>query len=420
MPHSEEKPLPAVGVYWIDEADYPAVRKILADGDTMPLAWAEWRKMAVEMETGLKAYGHPVMRVRIDPATFPIWCAAHTTTTGRQGRKTFVAAAVKERYGDQEQAGPMAPLPVICYIVTFTELDSKTRDFRMRRTALGLAAFASLLACAHAADAPLAVVAAENFYGDVARQIGGDRVAVVSLMNNPDQDPHLFETTPGTVRKITEAQIVIANGADYDSWMDKLIGAAPRPGRVVIDVAKLVGRKAGDNPHLWYEPATMPAAAKAMAEAFGAADAAHKPDYDARLKTFLASLKPLNDKIAAIRAKFAGAPVTASEPVFGYMADALGLKMRNERFQLSIMNDTEPAARDVAAFEQDLKDRKVRVMFFNKQASDKAVERLVNLARKSRIPVVGVTETAPPGQSYQDWMLGELNDTEKALAGPSS
>ena len=289
-------------------------------------------------------------------------------------------------------------------------------------TALAFAAILTLSAApaTRAADAPLAVVAAENFYGDVARQIGGDRVAVVSLMNNPDQDPHLFETTPGTVRKIADAQIVIANGADYDPWMDKLIGVAPRPGRVVIDVARLVGKKAGDNPHLWYEPATMPAAAKAMAEAFGAADPAHKADYDARLKTFVASLKPLNDKIAAIRAKFAGASVTASEPVFGYMATALGLKMRNERFQLTIMNDTEPAARDVAAFEQDLKDHKVRVMFFNKQASDKAVERLVNLARKSRIPVVGVTETAPAGLNYQDWMLGELNDTEKALAGPSS
>ena len=289
-------------------------------------------------------------------------------------------------------------------------------------TALAFAAILTLSAATatRAADAPLAVVAAENFYGDVARQIGGDRVAVVSLMNNPDQDPHLFETTPGTVRQIADAQIVIANGADYDPWMDKLIGVAPRPGRVVIDVARLVGKKAGDNPHLWYEPATMPAAAKAMAEAFGAADPAHKADYDARLKTFVDSLKPLNDKIAAIRAKFAGASVTASEPVFGYMATSLGLKMRNERFQLSIMNDTEPAARDVAAFEQDLKDHKVRVMFFNKQASDKAVERLVNLARKSRIPVVGVTETAPAGLNYQDWMLGELNDTEKALAGPSS
>ncbi|HTQ83133.1 MAG TPA: zinc ABC transporter substrate-binding protein [Pseudolabrys sp.] len=271
-----------------------------------------------------------------------------------------------------------------------------------------------------AADSPIAVVAAENFYGDVAKQIGGDQVTVVSLMNNPDQDPHLFETTPGTVRQIADAQIVIANGADYDPWMEKLVNAAPHPGRVLIDVAKLVGKKSGDNPHLWYEPSTMPAAAKALADAFSKADPAHAGDYAARLAAFTASLKPMNDKIAAIRAKFAGASVTASEPVFGYMASALGLKMRNEKFQLSIMNDTEPSARDVAAFEQDLKGHKVKVMFFNKQASNKAVERLVSLARKSRIPVVGVTETTPPGLGYQDWMLGELYDTERALAGPSS
>ena len=239
-------------------------------------------------------------------------------------------------------------------------------------------------------------------------------------MSNPDQDPHLFETTPGMVRQIADAQIVIDNGADYDPWMAKLISASPHPGRVVINVAELVGKKAGDNPHLWYDPSTMPAAAKALAEAFGKADPAHQADYEARLTTFTASLKPINDKIAAIRGKFAGAAVTASEPVFGYMASALGLTMRNEKFQLSIMNDTEPTAHDVAAFEHDLKDHKVRVMFFNKQASDKAVERLVNLARKSRIPVVGITETAPAGLSYQNWMLTQLNDTEKALAGPSS
>lgn len=288
------------------------------------------------------------------------------------------------------------------------------------KTIAALAVLLTVTAGARAADTPIAVVAAENFYGDVAKQIGGDQVAVVSLMNNPDQDPHLFETTPGTVRQIADAQIVIANGADYDPWMEKLVNAAPHPGRVLIDVAKLVGKKSGDNPHLWYEPSTMPAAAKALADAFSKADPAHAGDYAARLAAFTASLKPMNDKIAAIRAKFAGASVTASEPVFGYMANALGLKMRNEKFQLSIMNDTEPSARDVAAFEQDLKGHKVKVMFFNKQASDKAVERLVSLARKSRIPVVGVTETAPPGLSYQDWMLGELNDTERALAGPSS
>ena len=292
------------------------------------------------------------------------------------------------------------------------------------KTTAGLA-LALLLALApvpgaRAADGKLAVVAAENFYGDIARQIGGDRVAVVSIMNNPDQDPHLFETTPGIVRQIAGAQIAIVNGANYDPWMEKLLSAAPQPNRKVIIAADLMHRQAGDNPHFWYDPATMPAVAKAITAALGAADAAHANDYAARLKNFLGSLKPLNDKIAAIRGKYAGTAVTASEPVFGPMAGALGLKMRNERFQLSIMNDTEPSARDVAAFEQDLKDHQVRVMFYNKQASSKVVQHLVALARAANIPVVGVTETMPPGLSYQDWMLGELNDTDKALAGPSS
>jgi hypothetical protein len=102
MTDSDDNPLPAVGVFWIEEADYPAALAMFDDGDTFPPTWAEWLKMAQEMEKGLKAYGHPVMRVRIDPATFPAWCAAHGTTPGRQGRKAFVAAAVKERYGEQD------------------------------------------------------------------------------------------------------------------------------------------------------------------------------------------------------------------------------------------------------------------------------------------------------------------------------
>jgi zinc/manganese transport system substrate-binding protein len=275
------------------------------------------------------------------------------------------------------------------------------------------------LADTRAADGKIALVAAENFYGGVAQQIGGDRVSVTSILNNPDQDPHLFETSPAIVRQIAAAQIVVYNGADYDPWMEKLLKVTPRPGRVAIIAADLVHKKAGDNPHLWYDPPTIPAVVGALAAAFAAADPAHKDDYAARLKTFLASLEPLNKKIAEIRSKYAGDPVTASEPVFGYMASALKLKMRNERFQLAIMNNTEPSARDVAAFEQDLKTHKVRVMFYNKQASDKVVQHLVDLARASDIPVVGVTETAPPGLSYQDWMLSELDATEKALAGPS-
>src|SRR5471030_617344 len=165
--------------------------------------------------------------------------------------------------------------------------------FPAMKTASGLA-LALLLALsatcpARAADSKIAVVAAENFYGDIARQIGGERIDVASIMNNPDQDPHLFETTPGVVRQIADARIVIVNGADYDPWMEKLLAAAPRPGRIVVTAALLTGKKPGDNPHLWYDPATMPAVAKAVSQYLVQADPAHKADYDARLATFLAS-----------------------------------------------------------------------------------------------------------------------------------
>ena len=273
---------------------------------------------------------------------------------------------------------------------------------------------------ARAADGKLAVVAAENFYGDIARQIGGERVDVVSIMNNPEQDPHLFETTPGVVRQIANAQIVILNGADYDPWMEKLLAAVPRPDRVVISAASLTGKKPGDNPHLWYAPATMPAVAKAIAQAFAKADSAHAADYATRLTATLASLERVAQRAAQIKSKYAGAVVTATEPVFGPMADALGLTMRNKRFQLAMQNDTEPSARDVAAFENDLKQRKVKVLIYNAQVSAKLTERLREIANKAKVPVVGVTETQPANVSFQDWMLGQLDAVDKALTGPSS
>jgi len=270
------------------------------------------------------------------------------------------------------------------------------------------------------AEQRIAVVAAENFYGDVARQIGGDRVAIVSIMSNPDQDPHLFETTPAIVRQLAGAQIVILNGANYDPWMDKLLAAVPRADRIVISAAQLTGRRPGDNPHLWYDPATMPAVASALAGALTKADDAHASDYAARLKATLASLDRISQRITQMKAKHAGTVVTATEPVFGPMAQALGLTMRNERFQLAMMNDTEPSARDVAAFEKDLKERKVKVLIYNSQVSEKLTERLRDLAAKSKVPVVGVTETMPPNVSFQDWVLGELDALDKALTGPNS
>jgi zinc/manganese transport system substrate-binding protein len=283
--------------------------------------------------------------------------------------------------------------------------------------AIGMIVSAALAAAA--GDGDIGVVAAENFYGDVARQIGGSRVAVLSIMSNPNQDPHLFETTAGVVRKVADARIVIFNGANYDPWMQKLISAAPRPGRTVITVTGLVGKKTGDNPHVWYDPPTILAVARALAAALGKIDPEHKPEYEMRLQAFLTSLSPLEQKILKMRAKYAGTPITATEPVFGYMANAIGLTVRNERFQMAVMNDTEPAARDLAAFENDLKKRNVQVLVYNKQVTSNLASRLVDVARGANVPVIGITETEPADTCFVDWMLGELDELESALQGPA-
>lgn len=261
------------------------------------------------------------------------------------------------------------------------------------------------------------VVAAENFYGDVAQQLAGDHTTVSSILSNPDQDPHLFEASPSVARLLSGAAIVIYNGADYDPWMTKLLAATPSPNREVIVVADLVHRKAGDNPHLWYDPPTMPTFARALAKSLSDREPSRRNDYDERLRAFLASLQPMDAKIAELRRNFGSISVTATEPVFGYMAAALGFTMRNERFQLAVMNSAEPRASDVAAFESDLRKHAVRLMFYNSQASNTAAQRLVRIATQSKVPVVGVTETEPPGKNYQDWMMSELDAIAQALSG---
>jgi zinc/manganese transport system substrate-binding protein len=264
--------------------------------------------------------------------------------------------------------------------------------------------------------APVPVVAAENFYGDVAHQIGGQYVAVTSILSNPDEDPHLFEASPSTGRAISAAAVVIANGAGYDSWMDKLLGASPQPRRRVIKVDALTHAPEGANPHLWYNPATMPALAKALTAALSEADPAHRPEFEAGRDAFLKSLDPLRARIAAMHEHYVGASITATEPVFGYMAAALGLKVRNDAFQLAVMNDTEPSASSVASFQKDLTGRRVRAMLFNSQAETPLTNRMRHLAEQSHVPVVGVSETEPTGLTYQQWMGKQLDALDAALS----
>lgn len=284
----------------------------------------------------------------------------------------------------------------------------------MRQLVLGtLFGIVAAISTAHAG--PVNIVAAENFYGDVAGQIGGPDVSVTSILNNPDEDPHLFEVSPSVARSVSAASIVVYNGIGYDPWMEKLLTAARAPGRKAIVVADLAGRKPGDNPHIWYDPHTMPALAKALCAMLIADDPAGKAGYEQRLARFTASLAPIEAHIDRLRRRLAGTPVTATEPVFGYMFAALGMRVRNGAFQLAVMNNTEPSASDTAAFETDLKTHRVKLLVYNSQASDPIAARMRDLATASGIPVVGASETEPPGKTYQQWMAGELDAVDRAL-----
>ncbi len=268
---------------------------------------------------------------------------------------------------------------------------------------------------ARAAGQPIAIVAAENFYGDVAQQIGGPDVTVSSILNNPDQDPHLFEVSPSVGRDVSTAHIVIYNGIDYDPWMAKLLQAARSASRRTIVVADLVGRKTGDNPHLWYDPATLLALATALSAALIADDPANQADYAQRAQRFEHAMQPIQARIATLRQRLAGTPVTATEPVFGAMFNALGMRVRNMPFQMAVMNNTEPGASEVAAFENDLRTHQVRLLVYNSQAADPIAARMEKLAAASHIPVVGATETEPPGTTYQAWMMNALDAIDRAL-----
>jgi len=278
----------------------------------------------------------------------------------------------------------------------------------------------SLLAMVGVARADtVKIVAAENFYGDIAKQIGGGAVGVTSILSNPDQDPHLFEVSPSVGRNVSAARIVVYNGIDYDPWMAKLLQAARSADRKVIVVADLVGKKTGDNPHVWYAPATMLALAKALTETLTAQDPARKSDYEQRLARFEVSIKPIQAKIEQLRGKCNGLEVTATEPVFGYMLDALGMQVRNPAFQLAVMNSTEPSASDVAAFESDLTTHRVKLLVYNSQATDPIAKHMEALAEKSGVPVVGATETEPAGKDYQAWIMSALDAVDRALRKPA-
>lgn len=276
---------------------------------------------------------------------------------------------------------------------------------------------------AHAA--PVKIVAAENFYGGVAKLIAGDDAEVTSILSNPNQDPHEFTTNASTAKAVADADIVIYNGLGYDGWMEKLLSSPGKKDRKVICVSDLMEAKEGDNPHLWYNTMSMTTLTIIVGVDLDEIRVSRGAEgrmssYASRAGEFEISLFPVWELQRSFKESQPGLTVTATEPVFGYMARDCGFKMLNGEFQIAVMNDAEPSASLTAAFEKSLTSHAAKILFYNSQVTDPATERLKQLATKNGMPIVGVTETQPADEkSYADWMLHTLQKVKAAATTPA-
>jgi zinc/manganese transport system substrate-binding protein len=261
----------------------------------------------------------------------------------------------------------------------------------------------------------LPVVAAENAYGSITAQIGGRHLAVTSILNDPAADPHLFTADTATGLAVARAALVIQNGAGYDSFMGKLESAAPSSGRVVVTVADVLDvHGAGSNPHLWYDVPRLDRIAGAIAAGLERADPRHRAAYRAGLRRFERRLAPLRREVAAIRARDGGAQVACTEPVPGYLLAAAGLRnLTPGAFSRAIEDGSEPTAAAVADMTSLLAGHRVRALLVNTQAVSPITARIRSAAEAAGVPVVGVTETLPAGETFQAWQLRQA----RALAG---
>lgn len=260
------------------------------------------------------------------------------------------------------------------------------------------------------------VVAAENFLGEVVSAVGGDRVEVTSIINNPDADPHDFEPTAETSKAVNDAQVVVYVGIGYDEWVDKLLKASSTSSsKTVIQVgSELLGKKDGDNPHVWYDPTSMPKLADALANKLAKVDPSQADAFKKRAQDYKTSLAPLSDLVQKLK-QSSPTPIAISEPVFDYMAEALNFNAVNPKFAKAIEEEVDPGPGDIAALQNDINAKKIKFFVQNTQVDSPTVKNMVDLAAKNGIPIVHVTETEPQGKNYVQWMTDQLNEVKNAI-----
>jgi zinc/manganese transport system substrate-binding protein len=267
-----------------------------------------------------------------------------------------------------------------------------------------------------ASSTAITVVAAENFYGNIVKQLGGSHVSVTSILSDPNADPHEYESNVQTAVTVSKAQFVIKNGGGYDSWMDRLLSASPNSNRIVLTAYDTAPVKLPDNEHVWYSIVNVQAIAQAIngdLKKLGTADAT---TFDSNLRTLTQSLQQIQQKIDGIKGKYAGTPVGLTETIYLYQAGPLGLNVLTPfEFQKAIAEGNDPPANAVLTAENQISKHQIKVLIYNKQTVTPATTKLLNDARTANIPIVSVTETMPAGKTYQAWMLDQLNSLEQAL-----
>lgn len=262
------------------------------------------------------------------------------------------------------------------------------------------------------------VVAAENFWGSLVEQLGGTHVKVLSIVTDPNADPHEFETNSTDAQAISNASLVIVNGAGYDSWALKLISADGNQHQTVLNVQEVLGQSIGANPHFWYSPYYVNDTIHAMYEDLIAIDPAYTSYYTQQYTNLNASLAQYNQRISDIKSQFSGAKVASTEDIFAYLANATGLDLVSPpAFMQAVAEGTDPPAQSVVQFQQQLESGNVRVLVYNEQTVTPLTDNMRTLATQNNVTVVGVTETIePPDIAFQVWMNTELINLQNALS----
>ena len=264
------------------------------------------------------------------------------------------------------------------------------------------------------------IVAAENFWGSLVSQLGGTHVQVLSVVSDPNADPHEYESNNADAQAIANANFVIINGAGYDDWAAKIIAASNNPNQKVLNVADLLGKKSGDNPHFWYSPVYVNETVNKMYSDLISIDPTNTAYYTQQYADLNASLGQYNSRINEIKQQFHGTHVASTESIFEYLADAAGLDLVSPpEFMEAVAEGNDPPAQSVVQFQQLLQGQgngNVTVLVYNEQTVTPLTQSIKALAAKEGIPIVGVTETIQPSDvSFQDWMNGELLSLQNAL-----